>query len=120
MQIVFFMVKYFEELESWQMARDLSLLVYRRFKNCRDFRFRDQIQSAAVSVMNNIAEGFERKKGTKEFAMFLYISKGSAGEVRSMLSLAVQLGYLNQEEYKELRELCMRMSAMVYMFIRSL
>jgi len=70
--------------------------------------------------MNNIAEGFERKKGSKEFAMFLYISKGSAGEVRSMLSLAVEFKYISEEEYKKMRESCIRMSAMLYGLIKSL
>jgi len=114
------MARYFEELETWQLAKDLSLLVYRQFKDCRDFRFRDQIQAAAVSIMNNIAEGFERKKGSKEFAQFLFIAKGSAGEVRSMLSLAVELKYISDEEYKKTREICMRISAMIFGLIKNI
>ncbi len=68
---------------AWQKAKDLSVAIYRLFETRKDFGFKDQIQRASVSVMNNIAEGFERK-GDKEFAYFLYIAKGSYGEVRSM------------------------------------
>ena len=114
------MAKYFEELEIWQMAKGISILIYQQFMSCRDFRFRDQIQSAAVSVMNNIAEGFERRKGSKEFVMFLYIAKGSAGEVRSMLSLSVELGYMSKESHAEMKERCMRLSAAIYSIIASL
>jgi len=62
----------------------------------RDFGFNDQIRRAAVSIMNNIAEGFERK-GDAEFARFLSISKGSCGEVRSMYYLAQDRGYVDEE-----------------------
>jgi len=74
----------FEDIIAWQKSRDLTLAVYGAFRNIKDFSFRDQIQRASVSVMNNIAEGFERK-GNKEFGRFLCISNGSCGEVRSML-----------------------------------
>ncbi|MBU6231873.1 MAG: four helix bundle protein [Patescibacteria group bacterium] len=114
------MAKHFEELEIWQLAKDLCVMVYSRFKDCKDFRFCDQIQSAAVSIMNNIAEGFERKKGSKELERFLYISKGSAGEVRSMLYLALEFKYLSQADHDKLRELCMQVSRILYGFIDSL
>ena len=71
----------FEELEIWQQARALNRNVYAFLKKCDDYSFRDQMRRAALSLMNNIAEGFERK-GNKEFAHFLYIAKGSCGEVR--------------------------------------
>lgn len=114
------MAKHFEELEIWIMSKDLSLSVYKQFKGCKDFRFRDQIQAAAVSVMNNIAEGFERKKGSAEFKHFLYISKGSAGEVRSMLYLALEFGYISKEKFTELKESYLKMSRALYGFIVSL
>jgi len=114
------MARNFEELEMWQVAKELSIHIYKIFKNCKDFRFRDQIQSAAVSVMNNIAEGFERKKSSKEFERFLYIAKGSSAEVRSMLYLALEFKYINPEEYEKSRELCMNASKKIYYFLSSL
>lgn len=88
----------FEDIISWQKSKELTLRIYRIFKNNRDFGFRDQIQRACVSIMNNIAEGFERK-GNKEFKNFLFMAKGSSGEVRSMLYLASELGYVTKTEF---------------------
>ncbi|MBN1415495.1 MAG: four helix bundle protein [Bacteroidales bacterium] len=76
-------VKNFEDLEIWKMSRELVNLIYSDFKSNRDFVFRDQITRAGISVMNNISEGFWRKSDS-EFQYFLNISKGSAGEVKSM------------------------------------
>ena len=83
-------IKSFEDIIAWKKAKELNLLIYRNFRNRRDFSFRDQIQRASVSIMNNIAEGFERG-GNKEFKNFLFIAKGSCAEVRSMLILALDL-----------------------------
>lgn len=90
----------FEDLRIWQQARRQAGEVYRDIGGessaARDFGFRDQIQRAAVSVMNNIAEGFERHS-PKEFAHLLGVAKGSCGEVRSMLYLAEDLHYISPE-----------------------
>jgi four helix bundle protein len=94
--------KEFEELLIWQDARRLVNCVYDYFNESRDFRFRDQICSAAVSVMNNIAEGFERNT-KRDFAHFLILAKASAGEVRSMLYLAEDRHYLTGETAESLR-----------------
>lgn len=83
----------------WQKAKHLTVSVYKEVGNCRDYSFKDQIQRAAVSTMNNIAEGYGRKSD-KAFKNFLYIAKGSAIEVESMLSLAVELGYVSIGTYK--------------------
>ena len=89
----------FEDLVVWQRARRLCGAVYgvaRRDAFARDRGLRDQVQRASASVMSNIAEGFER--GTRpDFARFLAIARGSAGEVRSLLHLAHDLGYLDDE-----------------------
>ena len=77
----------FEELIAWQRSKNLCISVYKEFSISKDFGFNNQIQRASVSIMNNIAEGFERRSN-KEFRHFLYIAKGSCGEVRSMLHLA--------------------------------
>ncbi len=89
----------FKDIIAWQKAHDLCVFVYEDFKNCKDYSFRDQIQRAAVSVMNNIAEG-HAKRSDKSFKNFLLISKGSLAEVQSMLILAVSLGYIDKEVAK--------------------
>lgn len=89
-------MKRFEDLIAWQKARLLSVAIYKAFEDSKDYGFKDQIQRAAVSAMNNIAEGFERKT-KKEFSYFLSIAKGSCGEVRSMLVLAKDLKKLSTE-----------------------
>ncbi|NOS80859.1 MAG: four helix bundle protein [Nitrospira sp.] len=98
-------IERFEDIKSWQAARELVSAVYRvsgRGKFEKDFGLRDQIQRASVSVMANIAEGFERGSD-REFHRFLYIAKGSAGEVRSHLFVALDLGYISDEEFSDLR-----------------
>ena len=96
-------VKDFEELAIFQKARELSKKIYpvtnrEGFKS--DYRFVQQIRAAAGSIMDNIAEGFERT-GNKEFINFLYIAKGSCGEVRSQLIRANDVGYLTPEEFEK-------------------
>jgi len=96
--------KTFEEIEAWQKARELSKQIYSisnhgAFK--KDFSLKDQIHRASVSIMSNIAEGFERD-GRKEFIQFLSIAKGSAGEVRSLLYVALDNDYINKDEFKTL------------------
>lgn len=108
-------VQKFEDLICWQKARELTKEVYRSLKNCSDYGFKDQIQRASVSVLSNIAEGFER--GTKqEFLNYLYIAKGSAGEVRAQLYVALDNGYLNIETFKYLNNLAQECSRLVASF----
>lgn len=109
----------FEDITTWQKARELSLLSYRLFSKNKDYRFRDQIQSASVSIMNNIAEGFERK-GNKEFARFLYISKGSCAEVKSMSYLSLDLGYISKKDFDEIFSRTTEISKMLQGFIKSM
>ncbi len=94
-------IEKFEDIIAWQKSKELTRMIYQQFHSSNDLGYRDQIQRASVSIMNNIAEGFERK-GDKEFKNFLYISKGSCAEVRSMLYLAVDLSYISEEKAKEL------------------
>lgn len=109
----------FEEILAWQKSKDLTLNLYRLFMENRDFGFRDQIQRASLSVMNNIAEGFERQTN-KEFRQFLYIAKGSCAEVKSMLYLALELSYLNLKEYDSLTNDAVELSKMLSGLIRFL
>jgi four helix bundle protein len=98
-------IKRFEDIKAWQAARELVSAVYRvsgKGKFEKNFSLRDQIRRAAVSVMSNIAEGFERCSD-KEFNRFLYLAKGSAGEVRSHLFVALDLQYVTSNGFHELR-----------------
>jgi four helix bundle protein len=108
-------IQRFEDLICWQKSRELTHGVYQVFRNCSDYGFRDQIQRAAVSVMSNVAEGFER--GTQqEFVNYLYIAKGSAGEVRAQLYAALDAGYLNIGIFKHLNSLAMECSRLIQSF----
>jgi four helix bundle protein len=112
-------IERFEEIIAWQKAKVMCVDVYTLFDNSKDFSFKDQIQRASVSVMNNIAEGFERKSN-KEFVYFLYVAKGSCGEVRSMLILAKELNKLSQNEAEKLFNQAEEISKMIAGLIRSL
>jgi four helix bundle protein len=112
-------IERFENSIAWQKSKVLCIEVYKRFDNSKDFGFKDQIQRAAVSVMNNIAEGFERKSN-KEFAHFLYIAKGSCGEVRSMLILAKELNKISEEVHKKLTSLAEEVSKIISGLIKSI
>jgi four helix bundle protein len=95
-------VEGFEDLKIWRRSRELANAIYDAFGKCPEFDFRNQIQSAATSVMNNIAEGFERRT-KKDFAHFLDLAKGSAGEVRSMLYLGEDRNYIAAKAAEPLR-----------------
>ena len=106
---------HFEDLAVWQKSKRLSLAIYRitadgRFS--RDYPLRDQIRRASVSIMSNIAEGFERYSRT-EFRHFLSIARGSASEVRSQLHLAHELKYIPDSEFRALYDLCHEISRML-------
>lgn len=112
-------IQRFEDLICWQKSRDLTREVYKTFQDCRDFGFKDQIQRASVSIMSNIAEGFE--SGTsQEFLNYLYIAKASAGEVRSQLYTALDASYLNIETFKYLKTLAEDCSRLIQSFAEKL
>lgn len=108
-------VRRFEDLAVWQKSKEVSLAIYRitdgqKFR--RDYALRDQIRRSAVSVMSNIAEGFERYSRT-EFRHFLAIARGSASEMRSQLHLAYGLAYITEPEFKALYRSCVDLSRML-------
>jgi len=111
--------KCFEEILSWVKAKELALIIYKEFMNSRDFGFRGQIRRASISIMNNIAEGFERQ-GDKEFRNFLYIAKGSCAEVRSMLTIAIDLNYIQKNKCQELIEKSVEISKLLSGLIKTL
>ncbi|MGA2445983.1 MAG: four helix bundle protein [Opitutaceae bacterium] len=117
------LAKRFEELEVWQAAQDFAVQLYPFFgpdsPATRDFAFVNQIRAAAVSISNNIAEGFECAS-SKEFERFLVIAKRSCGEVRSMLWLAPRLEYLSTDQASQLRDTAEVLSKRIAALIRSL
>lgn len=114
--------KRFEEMKVWQNARELTAMIYRltaREEFRKDFGLKDQIQRSAVSVMSNIAEGYER--GTKkEFILFLSYAKGSIGEVRCQLYVARDLKYITEKEFSLAYDHCVSISTQLSNFIRYL
>ena len=115
-------IKRFEDLEIWQTARMLSKKVFLLSDVTpfsKDFKFRDQIRDSSGSVMDNIAEGFERD-GKKEFLQFLYIAKGSCGETRSQVHRIYDAGHITPENYQDLIRDCLSLSSRIAGFINYL
>ncbi len=114
--------KQFEDLEIWQKSRALVNVVYKISSNkkfIKDFELTMQIRRAAVSIMSNIAEGFERG-GDKEFLQFLARAKGSCGEVRSQLYIALDQDYINRDTFEELYPKATEVNRMIYGFMKYL
>ena len=108
-------IERFEDIKAWQKARDLNKEIYRISNHHlfnKDYGLRDQIRRASISVLSNIAEGFERN-GSKEFRQFLSIAKGSAGEVRAQLYVAFDLQYITKEEFETLNVFVTELSKMI-------
>lgn len=107
--------KRFEDIDAWQKARELTSGIYRitgQGDFSKDYGLRDQIRRASVSIMSNIAEGFERS-GTAEFGQFLSTAKGSAGEVRSQLYVALDQDYITVSTFEPLYSSVMQISRMI-------
>ena len=108
-------VKRFEDLIAWQKARDLTKQIYLLTRNgafSRDFGLRGQIERASVSVMSNLAEAFERE-GRTEFHQFIVIAKASCAEVRSQLYVALDVGYITQEQFENVMNLANEVSRVI-------
>jgi four helix bundle protein len=115
-------IERFGEIKSWQEARELNKMIgtlidVKRFE--KNFRLISQIEGSAGSVMDNIAEGFERS-GNKEFIQFLYIAKGSCGELRSQLYRSLGRAYINESEFKIISELSMNIISLIQKLINYL
>jgi four helix bundle protein len=107
--------KTFEDIEAWQRSRALTRSIYNVTSQgtfARDFGLRNQIRKASVSIMSNIAERFERS-GTREFIQFLATAKGSAGEVRAQLYVALDQGYVEQAIFDDLSQSIIKISMML-------
>ena len=116
-------IQRFEDMVVWKEARTLSKDVYAAFLQNSDRGFKDQIQRAAVSIMNNIAEGFDRSKfskDNKQLISFLNIANGSCGEVKSMLYLEQDLDYLSLADAEFLRDKCLNISSKLNNLLKTL
>ncbi len=114
--------KKFEDLDVWILAKDFCVNIYKITENeflKKDFGFKDQIRRASISIISNIAEGFERN-GNKEFIQFLSYAKGSAGEVRAQLYIIKELGFITENEFINLNEKITQISKMLSGFINYL
>lgn len=112
-------IEKFEDIISWQKSKELTKELYTQFEDTNDFAFKNQILRASLSIMNNIAEGFERKTN-KEFKFFLFVAKGSSGEVRSMLNLALDLNKIDDKSFNKLYNLSMEISKLLSGLIKKL
>lgn len=115
-------IRTFEDLLVWQKAIEFVKEVYlitNQGDLKRDFGLRDQLRRAAVSIPTNIAEGFERNS-RKEYLLFLNIAKGSAGETRSLIRVALEVGYFNEQTHDRLREKALTLSRFLFNQISSI
>jgi len=112
-------IEHFEDIEAWKESRILVKEIYFIFNEIKDFSFRDQIQRATVSIMTNIAEGFDRGSNG-EFIQFLVIARGSSSEVRSLLYAGVDVGYIDKDTFAPLHERCIKLTNLINGFIRYL
>ncbi len=111
--------KKFEDIIAWQKGKELAICIYRNFKESKEWDFKDQIFRAAVSITNNIAEGFDRSSDN-EFKRFLNISAASCSEVRSMLYLAVELNFITPENFELLKDKSNEVSRIIRGLIKSI
>jgi len=115
-------IERFEDIDAWKKARELTKIIYEvtsQGKLATDFSLRDQLRRAAVSIMANIAEGFERE-GNKEFRQFLAMAKGSAGEVKALLYVALDAGLTSSEQFQRISALADEASRLLAGFLRYL
>ncbi|MFC1725993.1 four helix bundle protein [candidate division KSB1 bacterium] len=111
-------IEKFEDFEVWQESVELCLEIYKCLKECKDFSLKDQMQRAAVSIPSNIAEGYERQSN-KEFIRFLFIAKGSCGELRTQIYIALELNLIDKNIGEDLIEKTKRISAMLSKLIKT-
>lgn len=112
-------IERFEDVDSWKEARLLVSEIYRDLMGCRDFGFKDQIQRAAISVMSNIAEGFDRGSN-REFIQFLVISRGSVAEVKSLAYAGLDIGYFDNRAFDKISARCVKITSLLNGFMRFL
>ena len=112
-------IEKFEDIEAWKESRILVKEIYSYFSNQKDYGFRDQIQRASLSIMSNIAEGFDRGSN-KEFIQYLVIARGSVSEVKSLSYAAIDIGYIDEKIFNEISARCLKLINLLNGFIRYL
>ena len=115
-------IENFEDIKSWQHARRVTNKIYDLSDSGRfnyDFALKNQIRKSSLSILSNIAEGFERN-GNREFINFLYIAKGSCGEARAQLYIALDRRYVSKEEFETVHSELTRISGLLSGFIKYL
>ena len=115
-------LQFFKDIKAWQAGIELARAVYRvsgKGAFSKDYSLRDQIRRAAISIPSNIAEGFERE-GNKEFIQFLTVAKGSAAEVQTQLCIAFEVGYITEEDFKQMEDICIEVLSLISGFLRYL
>jgi len=111
-------VRKFEDLKVWQASMELSIRLHRQLKDCKQWSLRDQVFRSSVSIPSNIAEGFERQTN-REFIRYLYIAKGSCGELRTQLYLIKKLDLMAHEAVEEFIGQAREISAMLAGLIKT-
>lgn len=110
--------EWFEDLEIGKEGMRICVRVYELMKEYGGFGLRNRIQRAQVSIPSNIAEGYERQTNNG-FVQFLFVAKGSCGELRTQLYLVKELGYIPKEDFKIMMDKSKRLSRMIYSFIKT-
>ncbi len=110
-------VQRFEDLVVWQKAKSISVAIYRVFRDCKDFGFKDQVTRSSLSIPSNIAEGYERGSN-KEFVRFLFIAKGSCGELRTQILIAAEVDLVPKDKANMLVEEAKEISYMLSSLIK--
>lgn len=109
----------FEDLEIWKLALKIAKYVYDLTSKkdfCKDFELKNQTRSSAISISSNIVEGFE-KNNNNEFIRFLQIAKGSCGELRNQLYIALAVKYINEDEFNKVNDMLLELSGKIGKFI---
>jgi four helix bundle protein len=115
-------IEKFEDIQAWKLAREVTRQIYEISSNekfSRDFALVNQIRRASISILSNIAEGFERS-GNKEFLQFLAIAKGSCGEVRAQLYVAFDQKYIDETKFQEIMDKLLETNRLIAGFMKYL
>lgn len=110
----------FKELNVWQESKNLSIKIYKLTSEgnfSKDFSLKDQIRRASISIVSNIAEGYERNSD-KDFIRFLLISKGSLSELRTQLEISMEIGYIDQDSYNQIESQTQKIGKMLTNLIK--